>query len=398
MASMESKLDKFFDAVTMKMGQQDENQKRMEAKFDQIAKNHSSPIHNIEVQMGQLANVVAQRNQGNLPSNTEPNPREQLKAISLRSGKELQSRNAQGKKAVETQEQKLQDGDNDSKEGKEKQENDGVQKEPEPKPEQNMRKYETRMPFPQRQRKSNDHERFAKFLNTFKKLELNIPFAEALAEMPTYAKYLKDIITNKRRWDDNRTVELTAICSSIITRKIPIKLKDPGSFTLPCLVGAQEFSKCLYDLGASINLMPFSLFRTLQLGELTPTNMTLQLVDHSIKKPHGIIKDVLVKVDKFIFPVDFVVLDFEEDSKCPLILGRPFLNTGRAIIDVHEGKITLRVGEESVEFVMPPLMKHPLDKKFCMRMEVIDECVGEVSLSEEVLKKSLECKVNSESL
>ena len=103
MASMESKLDKFFNAVTMKIGQQDENQKRMEAKFDQIAKNHSSSIHNIEVQMGQLANAVAQRNQGNLPSNTEPNPREQLKAISLRSDKEIQSGDAQGKKAVEVQ-------------------------------------------------------------------------------------------------------------------------------------------------------------------------------------------------------------------------------------------------------------------------------------------------------
>ena len=217
-------------------------------------------------------------------------------------------------------------------------------------------------------KKFNDQKRFAKFLNTFKKLELNIPFADALAEMPTYAKYLKDIITNKRRWDDNQTVELTETYSSIITHKIPTKLKDPGSFTLPCVVSAQEFPRCLCDLGASINLMPFFLFRKLQLGELTPTNMTLQLADHSIKKPHGIIEDVLVKVDKFIFPVDFVVLDFEEDSKCHLILGRPFLNTGRAIIDVHEGKITLRVGNESVKFVIPRLMKHPIEEKFCMRV------------------------------
>ena len=122
----------------------------MEAKFDQIAKNHSLSIHNIEVKMGRLANAVAQRNQGNLPSNIEPNPREQLKVISLRSGKEIQSGNAQGKKAVETQERKLQDGDDDSREGKEKQANDGVQKEPKPISEQNMQKYETRMPFPQR--------------------------------------------------------------------------------------------------------------------------------------------------------------------------------------------------------------------------------------------------------
>ena len=148
-------------------------------------------------------------------------------------------------------------------------------------------------------KKPNDQKRFAKFLNTFKKLELNIPFAEALTEIPIYAKYLKDIITNKRRWDDNQTVELTETYSSIITRKMPTKLKNLGSFTLPCVVGVQEFPRCLCDLVTSINLIPFSLFRKLQFGKLTPTNMTLQLADHSTKKPHGIIEDVLVKVDKF---------------------------------------------------------------------------------------------------
>ena len=124
--------------------------------------------------------------------------------------------------------------------------------------------------------------------------------------------------------------------------------------------------------------------------------MTLQLADHSTKKPHGIIEDVLVKVDKFIFPMDFVVLDFEEDSKCPLILGRPFLNTRKAIIDVHEGKITLRVGDESVEFVMPRLMKYPIEEEFCMRVEVVDECVREVNLNKEILDKILESEVDSE--
>ena len=132
--------------------------------------------------------------------------------------------------------------------------------------------------------------------------------------------------------------------------------------------------------------MLFSLFRKLQLGELTPTNMTLQLADHFTKKPHRIIEDVLVKVDKFIFSVNFVVLDFEEDSKCSLILGRPFLNTGKAIIDVHEGTITLRVGEERVEFVMTHLMKYLIEDEFCMRLEVMDACVKEVSFQGEHIK------------
>ena len=119
MASMENKLDKFLDAISNKLSSQEENQKRMEAKFDQIVKNHASSIHNIEVQMGQLANSVAQRNQGNLPSNTETNPREQLKAITLRSGKEIRSGDEIKKEVVETQGKEIRNGDDDFKEGKE---------------------------------------------------------------------------------------------------------------------------------------------------------------------------------------------------------------------------------------------------------------------------------------
>ena len=125
--------------------------------------------------------------------------------------------------------------------------------------------------------------------------------------------------------------------------------------------------------------------------------MTLQLAYHSTKKPHRIMEDVLVKVDKFIFPVDFVVLDFEEDSKCSLILGRPFLNTGKAIIDVHEGTITLRVGEERVEFVINHLMKYPIEDEFFMRLEVMDVCVKKVSCPREAYKKVKESDKDFES-
>ena len=109
------------------------------------------------------------------------------------------------------------------------------------------------------------------------------------------------------------------------------------------------------------------------------TNMSLQLADHSIKNPYSVIEDVLVKVDKFIFPVDFVILDFEADKTCPLILGRPFLNTGKALIDVHEGKLTLRVGDEKFDFFMSKLMKYPLEDETCMKIAVIDECVKDVN-------------------
>ncbi|KAL5569995.1 hypothetical protein UlMin_026570 [Ulmus minor] len=145
--------------------------------------------------------------------------------------------------------------------------------------------------------------------------------------MPKYAKFLKEVLSNKRRLEVNEKVMLTEECSAILQRKLPQKLKDPGSFTIPCTIGDFEFDKVLCDLGASINLMPLSIFRKLGLGEVKPTTVSLQLADRSIKHPRGIIEDVLVKVDKFIFPADFIVLDMEEDREVPLILGRPFLAT-----------------------------------------------------------------------
>ncbi|XP_022856881.1 uncharacterized protein LOC111377954, partial [Olea europaea var. sylvestris] len=146
------------------------------------------------------------------------------------------------------------------------------------------------------------YEKFTKFLEVFKKIYINIPFTEALAQMPNYAKFLKEVTSNEKK-------------------KLPHKLKDPGSFNIPCNIGDITFDKALCDFGASINLMPLSMFKKQGLGEVKPATLTLQLVDKSITYPKGIIEDVLVKVDKFIFPVDFMVLDMEEDEKVPLILG-----------------------------------------------------------------------------
>ena len=146
--------------------------------------------------------------------------------------------------------------------------------------------------------------------------------------MLSYAKFMKDILSNRHRIDDCSTITLSEECSAIIQRKLPPKMKDPGSFTVPCAIGDLYFEKALCDLGASINLMPFSIFQKLGIGEVKSTRVTLQMADRSIKYPRGIIEDVLVKVDKFIFPADFVVLDMEEVTNIPIILGRPFLATG----------------------------------------------------------------------
>ena len=183
-------------------------------------------------------------------------------------------------------------------------------------------------------------------MEVFKKLQINIPFADALEQMPTYVKFMKDILLKKRRLEEYETIALTKECSAIIQKKLPHKLKDPGSFTIPCTIGNAVFERALCDLGASINLMPLSIFRRLGLGEGKPTTVTLQPVDRSLKHPRGIIEDVLVKVDKFIFPTNFIVLDMEEDKEIPIILGMPFLATGRALIDVQKGELRLRVHDE----------------------------------------------------
>ncbi|XP_022843190.1 uncharacterized protein LOC111366720 [Olea europaea var. sylvestris] len=164
-------------------------------------------------------------------------------------------------------------------------------------------------------------QQYKKFLETFKKLHINIPFTDILLQMPSYAKFLKDILTNKRKLKEHETVMLTEESSARIQKKLPPKLKDPWSFTVPCTIGDLYFNKALCDLSASINLMPLSIFRKLGLGELKATTVTLQLADQSLIHPRWIIEDVLIKVDKLIFPADFLILDMEEDKDVPIILG-----------------------------------------------------------------------------
>lgn len=225
----------------------------------------------------------------------------------------------------------------------------------------------------------------------FKKLHINIPFADALAQMPSYAKFMKDILSNKRKLEDHETVMLTEECSAILQNKLPPKSKDPGSFTISCAIGDLSFGKALCDLGASINLMPLSIFQKLGIGEPKATTVSLQLADRSIKYPRGVVEDVLVKVDKFIFPADFIILDMEEDNDIPILLGRPFLATGRALIDVQEGKLILRVQDEQVTFNILKSIKYSSEPDDCFRVDLIDHIVAEslYGRSEDSLERCL---------
>ena len=168
--------------------------------------------------------------------------------------------------------------------------------------------------------------------------------------MPNYEKFLKDILNRKKKIAEEGIMNLTATCSVVIHRSLPAKMKDPESFTIPCSMGKYEFKKALCDSRASINLMPLSVVQRLSLGELTPTTIILQMADRSMAQLEGVLEDVLVKVGKFIFPVDFVVMKMEEDNQVPLLLGRPFLATGVALINVKKGELVLRVGNEAIHF------------------------------------------------
>ncbi|XP_070015204.1 uncharacterized protein [Nicotiana sylvestris] len=203
-------------------------------------------------------------------------------------------------------------------------------------------------PYPQRFAKQNGENQFKKFIDMMKSLSINVPLVEALDQMPSYKKFMKDLVTKKRSMNCE-TIKLTHQVSAIVNSMAP-KLEDTAAFTIPCTIGSGDFSKSLCDLRASINLMPYSVLNNLGIGQPRPTSMRLQMADRIMKRLLGVIDDVLVSVDKFILLVDFVILDCEVDYEVPIILGRHFLATGKALVDVEAGELTFLVGDEKVVF------------------------------------------------
>nr|GEY43449.1 reverse transcriptase domain-containing protein [Tanacetum cinerariifolium] len=181
-------------------------------------------------------------------------------------------------------------------------------------------------------------------------MSFEISFTDSLILMPKFASTLKALIGNKKKLSEMARTMMNEHCSAVILNKLPRKLGDPGKFLIPCEFPGMDECLALADLGASINLMPLSVWEGLSLPELTPTCMTLELADRSVSKPIGIAKDVSVKVGVFYFPADFVVVDFKPDPRVPLIPGRCFLKTGRALIDVHKGELTLRIGNKAITY------------------------------------------------
>ncbi|KAH9696077.1 hypothetical protein KPL71_023031 [Citrus sinensis] len=163
----------------------------------------------------------------------------------------------------------------------------------------------------------------------------------------------------------------------MLQNKIPHKLKDLGSFTILCFSGTKYRGKTLCDLGASINLMSLSVFKQLRVGEVKSTTVTLQLANRSHAYLKMKIEDVLMKVNKFIFPIDFIMLDFEADIEVPIILGRHFLAMGKTLIDVQKGELTMRVNDQQVTFNVLDAMKNLDEVEDCNFISVVDFTVAE---------------------
>ncbi|KAL4283147.1 hypothetical protein GQ457_16G015010 [Hibiscus cannabinus] len=227
-------------------------------------------------------------------------------------------------------------------------------------------------PFPQRLRKQKYEYQFRKFLDILKQVHINLPLVEAIEQMLNYAKFLKDIISKRTRLSEFEIVAMTEGCMAMLHNRLPPKLKDPGSFTIPCATGNHYVGKALCDLGASINLMPKSVFERLGIGKTRPTTVILQLADRSYVHPKGKIEDILVRVDKFIFPADFIVLDCEADEHAPIILGRPFLATGRMLIDCEKGELTIRVNDQKVTLNIFKSLKQPNDPEECQAISAVE--------------------------
>nr|XP_025616977.1 uncharacterized protein LOC112709298 [Arachis hypogaea] len=334
---------------------------------------HKATMRNLERQMGQMAKHITEIGEKRAFSSTiEDNPMdtgkaikwEEYKSITLRSGKKVET------EAITQEEHNKEGLKGEANEQKQQQET-STQSEKLAKKEA-MKAYQPMLPYPQRLKEENKEKQYSKFLEIFKTLHINIPFIEALEQMPLYAKFMKELLTKKKSLKEGQTVVMTREFSAIIQRGLPRKRKDPGSFQIPCSIGNMMIERAFCDLGASINLMPLSLIRTLQIHELKPTKIALQMADKSIQQALGVVENVLEKVDKFFLPADFVILDIEEDDNTPIILGRPFLATARALIDVEKGELMLRVHEDHIVFHVFENLQDFTYEEECMKNDSID--------------------------
>ena len=349
---------------------------------------NSKDIAELKTHMGQVVDFMGRfSEQGKLPSGVIPNPRnEQAQAIMTRSGLELKESPNVAKKA-----QTAHDHKSDEIPMMMDLEKDPATSKKEMVPPHDAPKgtianssglvktnHVSCVPFPSRFTKSKKDKSDEEVLEVFRKVEVNLPLLECIKQIPKYAKFLKELCTSRRKTREEKVVKMNETVSAVIQRKLPPKMKDPGSFSVPCKIGNTLFNNVMLDLGASINVMPYNVYQSLGLGPLKNDNVIIQLADRSNKYPKGYVEDVLVQVSHLIFPADFYVLDMEVSplETTPLLLGRPFMRTARTCIDVANGSLTMEFDGNVISFNIFEVMKYPIsDINSCFS---VDDSIAQV--------------------
>ena len=349
-------------------------------RIDTVEKTMNKKFDDLQYSITNINKLLEGQEKGRFPSQTLPNPKgihevgsgmDEVKSIiTLRSGKEVDQplpkpvEKSRQEKKMQPEHVLLED---------------------------DTMKYRIPPPFPQALRGKKKETQQAEMLEVLRQVKVNIPLLDLINQVPAYAKFLKDLCTIKRGLGIEKKAFLTEHVSALIQSKYPVKYKDPGSPTIPVNIGGNCIEKALLDLGASVNLMPYSVYKQLGLGELEPTTITLSLADRSVKIPKGIVEDVLVKINNFYYPVDFVVLDTapssNEPNHVPIILGRPFLATANAIINCRNGIMQLTFGDMILELNIFNLKCNPtlLESENPLLDEVVsvDQCAGTTSVQEQ---------------
>ncbi|CAN6560179.1 unnamed protein product [Malus baccata var. baccata] len=335
--------------------------------------NQAKEVNELKKQMGQMAKFLGQfRENGKLPSTTVVNPKggfESAKAITLRSGKEVRNKEDE-KIQLEEEEHTYPTARVAS---------------PMPQPPKtshpsisgknvpNVVISNTNLPnvpFPRRFAQSKKEESEKDILDTFRKVQVNIPLLDAIKQVPRYAKFLKELCTTRKRISNKDVVKVSENVSAVLQRKLPPKCKDPGSFTIPCVIGNTRFEQCMLDLGAYINVMPYSIYASMNLGELKQDGVIIQLADRSNAYPNGVLEDV----NHLIFPADFYVLEMEDSSHAPslpILLGRPFMKTARTKMDVFMGTLTMEFDGDIIRFNLSETIKYPMEDHSCFAIDIV---------------------------
>ncbi|CAN6718905.1 unnamed protein product [Malus baccata var. baccata] len=356
--------------------------------------NRDKRMDELEKQVGQIAEFMGQfREQGKLPSSTIANLKggvETAKAITLRSGKEVGTEPKQSKYAPK-EDEKLQIEEEEQAKAMARIE----QSLPQPPKHSNSATIgkegpiqvnsnviPPNVPFASRFLQAKNEEEEKDVLETFRKVHVNIPLIDAIKQIPKYAKFLKKLCTTRKRIREKEVVHVSENVSAMLQRKLPPKGKDPGSFTIPCVIGNTRFDHAMLDLGAPINVMPYSIYASMNLGKLKNDGVIIQLADRSNAYPNGVLEDVLVQVDHLIFPADFYVLDMEDSTHSPpspLLLGRPFMKMAQTKIDVAKGVVTMAFGGDMINFKISESVESINDVRSCCAINVIENIGQECS-------------------